>query len=693
MIYTCGINDPGYQDISIQEMLEKLNFQNGIAVDTETSGLSYVDDDLKCIQLGDGFNEFVIHAKYLQQLKWLLEGELLLFQNAKFDLKFLYKHGIHPNRVYDTFLAEGVLYCGYELHKKSLAAIAKSRLGITIDKTYREGIEKKAITGEYIEYAAADVRYLHDIREHQLKEAKEKDLLKCINLENDYVLCLAYIEFCGIHLDADQWKVKMEKDFIALQKSEKQLDQYVVDNKIEKYLHYQTDAFEGGKPTVINWNSAKQVVEFFKDMGVDVATGKIKKKKEPKVKKITNSLFGDTVIEKITDKTANRKKQLYSEYNIQLTEEEAEESVSAKNIQKYEKQFPFIKIYLEYKELQKVVGTYGESVLKQINPKTGRIHTNFTQIMDTGRTSCGGNGTINLQNIPNNPETRNCFTAEEGNVIIDCDYTAQEILVLCNRSLEPGLLAFFDNGLSDLHSYNASMIFKECRGLTPDEVKKKFKDKRNLAKVGVFCINYGGSAQTLAAQLNISLEEAEEFSKNYFLAYPDLEEYFKKCENQALRDGYILIDERNKRKCYIWNFDKYKKLKAIINKDFWTEYKVMKNEPDNPIFLDMKVKVKEYFQIQGEISRMSKNYPIQGQSAGISKIAGIKFLQWLKDEKLLNIVKMVNMIHDAYMVECSDELAERVSKNLVKCMEDAAALYCKRVKLSATPLIAKFWDH
>ena len=126
------------------------------------------------------------------------------------------------------------------------------------------------------------------------------------------------------------------------------------------------------------------------------------------------------------------------------------ETVDAKVLEPQRKQFPIVDAYLKYKALQKEISTYGTSWKKFISPVTGRIHTTFQQLMDTGRLSCGNkrDGTPNLQNIPSDEETRSCFICEKGNIMIDADYSSQEQVVMANFSQEPNLLNFYKKGFT-----------------------------------------------------------------------------------------------------------------------------------------------------------------------------------------------------------------------------------------------------
>jgi DNA polymerase-1 len=412
--------------------------------------------------------------------------------------------------------------------------------------------------------------------------------------------------------------------------------------------------FSEGLSVNINWNSPKQVIEFFKGLGVNT-----------------------TVIEGGI----------------------AKDTVEQGHLIKFASKFPIIETYCKYKEFQKDLGTYGDNWLKLVNPVSGRIHTSYKQLMNTGRLSSGGKDKVmkvdlpNMQNIPADEETRSCFIAEPGNVIIGVDYSGQEQVVLANRSMDRNLLEFYDKGLGDMHAFVASKMYSELENLTVDEIKKKHKGKRQAAKIAGFAIGYGGSPKAIADQLNVSLEEAEKVYKGYFDAFPGLQAYFDQVKKFGLENGYILISPETGKKCYIYNYEEFVEQEKEFTKEFWDKYKLYKRKAvDSPTFVAMRDKVKSYFMTKGNIERMSLNYPIQGSSSEITKLSGIYFWQdYLIPNNLLFKVKFVNTIHDENVIECPEEIAEETSKALVEAMEKAGAKFCKRVPLKAEPCQATYW--
>jgi DNA polymerase-1 len=442
------------QRCTLEQSLEYLEKLDWIGFDSETGGFDYFLDPIYTIQLGNREHQFVIDTVTvdISLFKTLLTEKGLIGHNLKFDLKFLYVNGIFPTKVYDTFLGEKTLVLGIDSHKCSLAACVDRHIGVHLDKEERANINGK-LTTEFILYSAKDVEYLHEIREIQLKKLAEVGSLVSIDLDNEFVKVLAYTEFCGMHLNQGMWKKKMIEVQSSLKIAEDTLNQFILNHNMQEFITNQLDLFSTGTKVTINWNSPQQVVQFFQKLGVDTK-----------------------VVEKGVEK----------------------DTIEANHLFKFKNRVPIIETYLEYKQAQKDLGTYGDNWLNQIHPTTGRLHTQFKQLMNTGRLSSGGKNTktkesyLNFQNIPSDEETRNCFTAEEGNVIIGCDYTGQEQIVLVNKCLDHNLLEFYDKDLGDMHSFVASKMYDELEGLTLDEIKKKHKEKRQSAKVAGFAIELFG---------------------------------------------------------------------------------------------------------------------------------------------------------------------------------------------------------
>lgn len=205
------IKSTKYTCISIKEALSMLERLKIVGVDTETEGFDVYTKKLLSLQLGCFDFQVVIDCTTVNVLlfKDYLESErLFLFWNAKFDLKFLYYYGIIPRYVWDGYLAEKLMWLGYPsgMHGMGLKDAGINYLGVELDKTVRGQIINKGLTEDVIVYAGTDVKYLEPIMEKQKEKLKEQGLLDAIRVENAFVRCLAYIEFCGAKIDPEKWK-------------------------------------------------------------------------------------------------------------------------------------------------------------------------------------------------------------------------------------------------------------------------------------------------------------------------------------------------------------------------------------------------------------------------------------------------------------------------------------------------------
>jgi DNA polymerase-1 len=520
-----------------------------------------------------------------------------------------------------------------------------------MDKAERLNITGR-FTVDFIRYSGTDVVYLHEIRRQQEELIKEKNCTLSIDLDNRFVIVLSYIEYCGMKLDVEKWLNRLGKIKNEAEELRKELDNYVIENKYDKFVDLQTDLFNPGLSTNINWNSATQVIKLFEMMGVDV---------------------------EIVDKGVVKK------------------TTESSQLVKQVEEFPILETYIRYKECQKNIGTYGDNWLKLINPVSGRIHTSYKQLMNTGRLSSGGRNKAtgeaypNFQNIPSDVETRSCFVAEEGNTLIGCDYTGQEQIVLVNKCLDENLLEFYRKDLGDMHSFVASKMYPELDGMPLDDIKKKHKEKRQAAKVAGFAINYGGSGRGIADQLGLTLDQGQHIYDSYFRAFPGLKSYFEKAKQFGLKNGYVLISEVTGKKSYVDNYEWYMEKKSKMTNDFWESYKRHK-ESNTPTFRELKKEVQAFSMKKGEIERMSLNYPIQGESSEITKLSCVLFWHnYLVPNKLLFTVKFVNTIHDENLVECPQSLAEECANALQDAMEKAGSKFCKTIPLKADPCIAPYW--
>jgi len=422
---------------TVEDCLEYFKNHESIAIDTETQGRDAHVKKILSLQIGDANNQYVIDCRYtdIKKFKNLLESKLCILHNAKFDYKFLKASGIVMEHIYDTMLSECVIYAGYESFGYGLKDLTSRYLNIDLDKTTRGDFYKltsQPFTDKQIEYAALDVAYLHQIKELQHRKIRRYDLQYCVDLENEVVKALADIEYNGISFNVQAW-LDNARQYEAKQKDiEGLLDTIVVGDPIlslqYKPKYVQTNLFDlPRRESNINYSSPSQIHKIFRELGYEV------------------------------------------------------ESTDDRTLSKYVDKHPFFKKLQEYREVSKIVSTYGEAFCEYINPHTMKIHTDFWQIKSTGRVSSGSKdmNAPNMQNLPQDNKFRNCFIASPGFSWISIDYSAQELRLMADGSKEEGFINVLNAG-EDLHCYAGSMMFKKT-------ITKADKDLRNKAKT----INFG----------------------------------------------------------------------------------------------------------------------------------------------------------------------------------------------------------
>lgn len=656
-----------YQVISIEKSLELLTPLTEIGVDTETSGIEVHTKELLLVQLGNYDFQVVIDCRTIDITKYnelFKQNKLWLFWNAKFDLKFFLKYKITFNNIWDGFLGEKLLWLGYPAgqHSMSLKAAGQQYCNIELDKSVRgKIIWSKTLTDDIIEYGAEDVKYLSKIREEQNKLLKKKDLLTAHAYENKFCIALAYTEFCGVKLDEEKWKRKMEKDENNIKQAITELNNWVEQNLPNSeftYVNLQGSLFDGfdTKPKcLINWASPKQVIPLFEKLGFNLET---------------------------FDKKTKAKKK----------------SVGADIIEAQKEKSTIAPIYLKYKGFEKLVGTYGQNVLDQINPKTGRIHTNFSQLgCDTGRLSSGGKDKennveyLNFQNFPRDAETRSCFISEPGNKWISCDYSAQESRIIGEVSRDQAVLDLFNCGCGDMHALVAKMAYPDQVGDCPvEEIAKTHKKWRQEAKGVEFAINYGGDANTIKSNKNIPLEEAQKIYDDYMRGFPGIASYQKKQRKFVMDNGYIILNDKTRHKAFIYDFDELLLIREKFNGEFWETYKEFKkSRPDSAIVEE----VRHYFRRKSACEKQAINYKCQGTGAVMFKLASIFLYQYLVEHNLLFKVKLCIPAHDEWNIEVPDEYCEEMTEVLKDCMSRAGAYFCKYISFPADAEVGTCWVH
>ncbi|PKO15358.1 DNA polymerase I [candidate division BRC1 bacterium HGW-BRC1-1] len=287
------------------------------------------------------------------------------------------------------------------------------------------------------------------------------------------------------------------------------------------------------------------------------------------------------------------------------------------------------RLLLDFRQVEKLRGTYVDVLPTLVNPSTGRIHTTFNQtIAATGRLSSTD---PNLQNIPVRTELgrriREGFhPARPDNFLLSADYSQIELRVLAHVTGDPALVEAFRLE-EDVHTLTASKVF----GVALDAVTSEQRDK---AKVVNFGIIYGISAHGLSTRLKMSMEDARRFIDEYFAAYSGVKSWVATTLESAREKGYVTTVSGRRR--YL----------ADINS--------------------------RNFNARSAAERVAMNAPIQGTSADMIKIAMIEIHKWLSTSSLRTTMLM--QVHDELIFDVPEGELKEVEATVREMMDNALPL-------------------
>jgi DNA polymerase-1 len=283
---------------------------------------------------------------------------------------------------------------------------------------------------------------------------------------------------------------------------------------------------------------------------------------------------------------------------------------------------------LEWRQIAKLKSTYADTLVDQINPGTGRVHTSFAMAStSTGRLASSD---PNLQNIPIRTEEgrriRRAFIAEPGHLLVSADYSQIELRLVAHVAGIEGLKQAFHDG-ADIHAITASQVFGvPVEGMDPMI--------RRRAKAINFGIIYGISAFGLAQQLGISNGEAKQFIDAYFARFPEIKTYMESTRELARRTGRVTT-----------LFGRHCIINGITDK--------------NPA-------------MKAFAERAAINAPIQGGAADIIKRAMVRLPDALTGEGLS--ARMLLQVHDELVFEVAEGELDATKSVIKRVMEGAAHL-------------------
>ena len=333
------------------------------------------------------------------------------------------------------------------------------------------------------------------------------------------------------------------------------------------------------------------------------------------------------------------------------------ESAGAPAVSEIKDKHSIVSTYIEYKEKSKLFNAYGPKFYKYVM-SDNKVHTRFDQILDTGRVSSRN---PNMQQIPADNTYRNAFAPEDKSwVYVSSDFAAQELCIIAYGSQDPVWLKVLREG-GDLHSTCAELIFgNKWTSLHKDPLQIKNtvegKTMRTHVKIINFGLAYGMQAFSLSRSLGITEKEATALIAKYFDVFPKIKGFLNGLGEYGKKHGHIRT---------------YKPFRRIRHFDEWQGKNTSKSD-------------------MSKIIRKSKNTPIQGSGADMTKLALIMVRAHIKEYVLP--VELVLTVHDEINTIVHKDYAEQWSEKLKEIMEKSATYIVGEGLLNSDPTITNNWE-
>ena len=567
----------------VEALLPELLGQKEVCFDTETTSLNELEAQIVGLALSwevhKGYyilfpEDFDLARQWLSVLKPFFESTTILKigQNLKYDLKVLTNYGIEVHgQLFDTMIAHYLLNPDM---RHNMDLLSEAYLGYTpiaidtlIGKKGKGQLTMRAVPAELQkEYAVEDTDVTLQLKHTFLPLLEKDQMVKLFTeVEAPLVKVLAQMEYEGIRLDTH---------FLGELSKEINTD----------LIALQTTIFDQAGES-FNLSSPKQLG--------DILFEKLKSLSKPKKTKTGQYATSEEVLS-----------QLASEH-------------------------PIVANVLEFRALQKLQSTYIEALPREVNPRTGRVHTTFMQaVTATGRLS---SNQPNLQNIPirtpRGSQIRKAFVPRnEDYTLLSADYSQIELRIIAALSEEDHMIEAFLQG-QDIHRSTAAKVF----AVPIEEVTK---EQRSHAKTVNFGIIYGVSAIGLSQQTSLTRSQSKELIDTYYQTYPKLKGYIEKQIAFAREHGYV---------------------ETILGRRRYLPDVYSRNQV-----------------VRGAAERNAVNAPIQGSAADIIKIAMVRIAQRLEREHLST--RMLLQVHDELLFDVPKPELEVVTPIIREEMQQAYKL-------------------
>jgi len=560
-------------------LIRKLMEQTSVCFDTETTGLKALEVELIGIafsyEAGKGY--YVSFPEDQDETKTILEEFKPFFEskiekighNLKYDIKVLSNYGMPvKGKLFDTMIAHYLINPDMRHTMDMLAEtyLNYQPVSITelIGKKGKNQLSMRVIPiADQTEYAVEDADITFQLKQLFTGELESGNVTKLFNdIELPLVSVLTAMEIEGININTD-----------FLNKLSVTLTDDI--NRLEKNIYEQAgEAFNIASP---------------KQLGI-VLFEKMELVKKPKKTKTGQYATGEDILSYLA------------------------------------KEHEIIRDIQEYRQYKKLQSTYVDALPNEVNPKTGRIHTQYMQaVAATGRLSSNN---PNLQNIPirteRGKEVRKSFIPRDENyVLLAADYSQIELRIIAALSAEENMMEAFKNG-EDIHASTAAKVFN----VPLDEVTR---EQRSNAKTVNFGIVYGVSAFGLSNQTDLSRSEAKELIDTYYETYPKLKAYMSAQVDFAREHGYVET---------VLNRRRY--LKDINSRNAM---------------------------VRSGAERNAVNAPIQGSAADIIKLAMINIHNRFEKENFKS--KMLLQVHDELVFDAHKDELDTIRPIIKYEMENA----------------------
>lgn len=613
-----------------------------ISLDLETNGLDPHINDILSITISIDTYVFIfdynlLKTQYKEDYKELcnmISNKIVIGHRLQFDYKFLKKENIYITKLFDTYVADKVLYSGIPIKFSLVDCLNRYKIKHPINKKIRQNFIGKSkeninFTREEIIYCIYDVIFLKKLKDIQLKLIKKNNLLNVVNLEFYSVFIYGDIEYNGIFLNKNKVQNIIEKTERTVSLCEKGI-LLLFDNNIilNKYINneIQQDLFinKPKKELKLNLKSTEQIKSFLEKEYFHYSLENIDSKFLNNNSGILYKDTPETIIEMIKSGEYNGANWIY----------------------------PFCRLLCIYRESVKLLSTYGNNLIDLINPITNRIHSNFNPLgSSSGRVTSNN---PNLQNIPSEDIYRNCFEAQHNEgLLFTADYSGCELRIIADGSGDESMINAFNND-EDVHSNMASLMF----GVPVSKTENK--DLRFIQKTINFGLAYGAGANTFCHLFENDLEKTKKALDTYYNTFPKIKNFLDNLSSNGLAKG------------------KTESFKPF-NRIRWL-YKLRNRS--NIKFKDL-----------SSYSRISRNHPIQATNADIIKLASLYIREYLIKNGLYNKIIMVNQVHDEIVLEIinANFITPKIYEDIVNCMIKAGQDIIKKVKIEVDYSIDKVW--